>query len=97
VTTICFTRQLYAPTATVSPHLSTSQPLTMIYAAAANGVTQFGYPHPVRGAFTLDLTSGQSQQIAVFSRKNEMNIHGALMSVAWALLLPQGTLMARHK
>ena len=57
----------------------------------------FGQSHPIRGVMSLNLATGQAAEVAVFSRTAKMNIHGALMSIAWVLLLPLGSLVARHR
>jgi hypothetical protein len=49
------------------------------------------------GAFTVNLATGAAAETALFSRADKMNIHGALMSVAWVLLLPLGMLAAKHR
>ena len=69
----------------------------MIYAVAGSGVTGFGNPHTLRGAFSINMATGQSTILAVFSTVDLMNLHGILMSVAWVLLLPLGSLIARHR
>lgn len=97
VTTVCFSRPLTAPSASVSTALQLSAPISMVYAAASDGVTEFGASHTHRGAFSVDLLTGAATEIPVYSRKDKMVIHGALMAVAWVLLLPLGSLMARHR
>ena len=97
VTTVCFSRPLTAPSAAVSAALQLSDPISMVYAAASDGVIDFGSLHTYRGAFSLNLLTGAATEIPVYSRKDKMNIHGALMAVAWVLLLPLGALMARHR
>ena len=69
----------------------------MNYAAAGNGVTGFGQPHTTRGIAVVNLGSGAAAAGATLSRTEKMNIHGGLMSAAWVLLLPLGSLTARHR
>ena len=97
VTTVCFSRPLTAPSAAVSTALQLSAPINMVYAAASNGVTEFGVAHTYDGAFSLNLLTGAAIEIPVYSREDKMVVHGALMAVAWVLLLPLGALMARHR
>ena len=97
ITTVCFSRPLDAPSASVSASLRASAAIKMIYAVAEDGVTAFGAPHEYDGAFSIDLTTGEAVEIPVYSREDKMNIHGAMMAVAWVLLLPLGSLIARHR
>ena len=97
VTTVCFSRPLDAPSAAVSAALQLSAPISMVYAAASDGVTEFGVAHTNDGAFSLNLLTGAAIEIPVYSREDKMVVHGALMAVAWVLLLPLGSLMARHR
>ena len=97
ITTVCFSRPLFAPSASVSSSLQASAAIKMIYAVADDGVTTFGAPHTYDGAFSIDLKTGEAAEIPVYSREDKMNIHGALMAVAWVLLLPLGSLIARHR
>ena len=69
----------------------------MNYAIASNGVTGFGQSHTGRGITMVNFGSGSSSEVAVFSRVDKMNIHGGLMAAAWVLLLPMGSLTARHR
>ncbi|GAX80927.1 hypothetical protein CEUSTIGMA_g8362.t1 [Chlamydomonas eustigma] len=98
VTTVCFSRQLVATSASVSSTISLASPVTMIYAAAAPGVRQFGVPHPILGAFQVNFLSGEGVEISVDATIiQELNVHGSLMSFAWVLLMPSGAILARHK
>jgi len=69
----------------------------MIYAVADDGVAAFGAPHALEGAFNINLVTGIAADGPTFNRLDKMNIHGALMAVAWVLLLPFGSLIARHR
>ena len=68
-----------------------------VYAAATDGITDFGSPHLYSGSFSVNLGTGAAVTTELPSRISKLNIHGALMSVAWVLLLPLGTLAARHR
>ncbi|GIL79060.1 hypothetical protein Vretimale_45 [Volvox reticuliferus] len=48
------------------------------------------------GGFDLNLAEG-TVQAAGNDRKYWVNVHGALMAVAWGLLLPLGTLLPAHR
>ncbi len=96
-TTVCFSRPLQASSASVSTVISKSSAVTMSFAAADNGVTDFSSPHLYRGSFSINLATGAVAIIDPFDRKSVMIVHGALMATAWMLLLPLGTLLARHK
>ena len=63
----------------------------------ANGVTDLGSPHPYTGSFSVNLGTGAAVTTLPPTRVDKMNIHGALMAVAWVLLLPLGSLIARHR
>ena len=98
-TTLCFARPLIDPTAVNSPSLSADSPnnINMIYAVAANGVTDLGAQHTYSGGLSINLATGEAATIELPSKITKMNIHGALMAVAWILLLPLGSLIARHR
>jgi autotransporter-associated beta strand protein len=69
----------------------------MIYAAAGDGVTDLGAPHTYSGSFSINLGTGGAAIVDTPNKINKMNIHGVLMAVAWVLLLPLGSLIARHR
>ena len=99
-TTLCFSRSLIAPSASVSSALSSavsSPSIVMIYAAAGDGVTDLGAPHIYSGSFSINLGTGGAAIVDTPNKINKMNIHGVLMAVAWVLLLPLGSLIARHR
>ncbi|GIL63770.1 hypothetical protein Vafri_17775 [Volvox africanus] len=48
------------------------------------------------GGFFLDLNGGSLQE-SESDEKYWVNVHGALMAVAWGLLLPLGTLLPAHR
>ena len=80
-----------------APSIFAALLLLQVYAAASNGVTDFGSPHLYRGAFSINLGTGVAVTTELPTRLNQMIIHGALMSAAWVLLLPLGILAVRHK
>jgi len=96
-TILCFSRNWTSIKSRIAPSISTTSDTNMIWAAAGDGVVGFGNPHDGRGVVTINFATGNSQEAAVFSLKDKVNVHGALMSVAWVLLLPVGTLFARHR
>lgn len=52
--------------------------------------------HLSSGGFTLDMSSG-SATTATSDKQHYVNVHGALMSGAWVLLLPLGTMFPAHR
>jgi len=96
-TTLCFSRAWTETGSKVATVLSTTGPTNFIWAVAAAGVTDVMTQHTGRGSVLINLATGSSEEQDVFSLKDKVNIHGALMTVAWVLLLPLGTLFARHR
>ncbi len=47
--------------------------------------------------FRLDLASGAASGVSGGDRRHWINVHGALMAVAWVLLLPVGTFLPAHR
>ena len=72
------------------PHSLTSQPTNQPSNQPTNQPTN-------QGGIQLNLGTGASVSTAVSNRAYQINVHGALMSIAWVLLLPLGSLMPRHK
>ncbi|KAG1680198.1 hypothetical protein FOA52_000312 [Chlamydomonas sp. UWO 241] len=97
VTTICFSRPLVAPSAFVSSQLSETQELKLIYAAAGNGVTEFGFPHHTKGSLQVDLLTGSTEPVSTFDREAMMRTHASLMLAAWIGLIPVAVIAARHR
>ena len=50
-----------------------------------------------QGALSINLATGAATTVELPTKVDKMNIHGALMAVAWVLLLPLGSLAARHR
>lgn len=97
VTTLCFSRPLVAPAAAVSASLDASSTLSLVWAAASDGVTDLSAVHEGRGALTLNLATGAASDVGAYNRICFVFVHAALMAAAWAVLLPLGTLAARHR
>ncbi|KAG2434545.1 hypothetical protein HYH02_012212 [Chlamydomonas schloesseri] len=49
------------------------------------------------GGFSLDVASGAAAAADVEDKGYWVNVHGALMAVAWGLLLPVGTFLPAHR
>ena len=49
------------------------------------------------GAGLLDTGSGAASETKIRDRRGAIRAHGVLMSVAWALLLPLGSLLPAHR
>ncbi|KAG2487981.1 hypothetical protein HYH03_013421 [Edaphochlamys debaryana] len=52
--------------------------------------------HAAKGGLTLNAVSGSAAQ-ASSAKEVFVQVHGALMAIAWGLLLPLGVLTARHR
>ena len=50
-----------------------------------------------QGGLSINLATGAASTTELPTKVDKMNIHGALMAVAWILLLPLGSLVARHR
>ena len=50
-----------------------------------------------QGGLSINLATGAASTTELATKVDKMNIHGALMAVAWILLLPLGSLVARHR
>lgn len=55
------------------------------------------HPADSFGAGLLDAGSGTASETKIKDRRAAIRAHGVLMSVAWALLLPLGTLVPAHR
>lgn len=95
VTTLCFSRRMQEPTASVSKQLSSDSPVHIIWAVCTR--RDFAAEHEWHGSFDLNLATGAATVTTANVKLQRMNVHGALMTVAWVGLLPLGTLMARHR
>lgn len=52
--------------------------------------------HVAAGGFNVDMLSGAATAVSN-DRQYYINVHGALMSVSWVLLLPLGTMFPAHR
>ena len=69
----------------------------MSWAIAANGQTDF-QQHSRQGGIRLNLADAAlSSGSVAANRAYDINVHAALMTVAWVLLLPLGAMFPRHR
>ncbi|GFR42661.1 hypothetical protein Agub_g3598 [Astrephomene gubernaculifera] len=70
--------------------------LTLIWAVSpARGLVEHTADNV--GGFFLDVSSGGAVEAEGVDERYWINVHGALMAVAWVLLLPLGTLLPAHR
>lgn len=94
VTTLCFSRRLSEPSASVSRSITLDATQHMIWAYHSRRAYE---QHDYSGSFDLNLGSGSLTVTTDDTKLQRMWVHGALMTVAWVGLLPLGALVARHK
>lgn len=94
VTTLCFSRRLFEPSAAVSRLITLDATQHMIWSFHSRRAYEL---HEYMGSFDLNLASGSLTVTTDTTRLKRMWLHGALMTVAWVGLLPLGALVARHK
>ena len=71
--------------------------VSLVYSANFPGS---GFPssqHGIMGGATINLVTGGSAMSALPDKVGQLNVHAALMIVAWVFLVPCAVLLARHK